>query len=244
MENLIITTTGDVFDTEEVDTAKYRDVLLGLKMLRHAKLSGWALAEANDLYRGLKMLKVGLPFNLGDNASKGLIIDYLKNYSEEPLNYGGSEDLYMRDHLTMNDGFITHGLPYIFSIPFTGEEGNSKAQALVGHVTALIRDKVVSLVKAKTSEDESKVTDKVNSMLSMTDSYNNNITSDTFSPLGVSVYSYDDATSVVFCVMDVLSFGVSQTPESYRKMFQIAHEVLHELSMTPTSETENKILEK
>jgi hypothetical protein len=175
MENVIITTTGDVIDTEQVDTAKYRDVLLGLKMLRHAKLTGWSLAEANDLYRGLKMLKVGLPFNLGDNASKALIIDYLKNYSDDMPQYGG-DDLYHRDHLTLSDGFITHGLPYIFTIPCTGEEGKVKAQELVGHVTGLIRDKVVSLVKVKTAEDESKVTEKVDSMLSMTDSYAHNLT--------------------------------------------------------------------
>jgi hypothetical protein len=41
--------------------------------------------------------------------------------------------------------------------------------------------------------------------------------------------------------MDVLSFGVSQTPDSYRKMFQIAHEVLHQLQTAP--QTENKISE-
>jgi hypothetical protein len=240
MENVIITTTGDVIDTEQVDTAKYRDVLLGLKMLRHAKLTGWSLAEANDLYRGLKMLKVGLPFNLGDNASKALIIDYLKNYSDDMPQYGG-DDLYHRDHLTLSDGFITHGLPYIFTIPFTGEEGKVRAEELTRHVSAKIRFKVVGLVKEKTSQDESSIAATVDAMFSFNDTYVNNVDSDTFSPLGVSVYSFDSSTSVMFCVMDILSFGVSQTPEAYRKLFQAAHEVLHQLQTAP--QTENKISE-
>lgn len=224
MDNTIITTNGDVIETEESDTSKYQEILLGLRILQHAKRVGWVIAEANDLYRGLKMLKVGLPFNLSDNASKALIIDYLKNASQDNV-----------DHLTLSDGNVTVGLPYVFTIPFTGEEGKSKGEDLIRHVTTLIRDKVVSLVKAKTEQEESKVEAKVDSMLSFSESYVNNLTSDTFSPLGVSVYSCNDSTVVAFSVMDVLSFGVDQTPATYRKLFQIAHEVLRELAITATA---------
>lgn len=226
MDNTIITTNGDVIEMEESDTSKYQEILLGLRILRHAKRVGWAIAEANDLYRGLKMLKVGLPFNLADNASKALIIDYLKNASQDDV-----------DHLTLSDGYVTVGLPYVFTIPFTGEEGKTKSEDLIRHVSAKIRSKIVGLIKEKTAQEENKAATQVDSMLSFNDTYINNPTSDTFSPLGVSVYSCSDSTLVAFCVMDVLSFGTDLTPATYRKLFQISHEVLSTLTAVQT-ETE------
>ena len=224
MENIIISSTGTVVDPEYDQQKDHKDILLALRMLKHAKKVRWPIAEANDLYRGLKMLKVGLPFNLGDHASKALILDYLKNYdSTEQLSD------YQRHELTMSDGFITHGVPYVFHIPFTGKDGAAVCDAMVNRVSKLIREKIVAMVTKKSGVEESVADAQIQSMMTKTDDFIHNPTSDTFSPLGVSAFECNDCHVVAFVVMEVLDFGVNQTPAAYKKFYEVSHEVLTQL---------------
>lgn len=231
MENIIISSTGTAIDPDYQNAKDYKDVLLALRMLKHAKKVGWPIAEANDLYRGLKLLKIGLPFNLGDHASKALILDYLRNYDSSV-----QSENYQRNELTLSDGFVTYGTPYVFNIPLTGKDGAAVCDVMINKVSKLIRDKVVAMVKEKSDVKESVANAQVESMMSRTDDFIHNPTSDTFSPLGVSAFECDDSHVVAFVVMDVLDFGVSQTPAAYKKLYEISHEVLSELNILNADE--------
>lgn len=233
MENAIITTTGNVIDVSGNQSFDYVDVLLALRMLQHARKWGWSIAEANDLYRGLKMMKVGLPFNLADNASKKLILHYLKNHIQAAVD----SDIYDRNELTYSDGVVTLGLPYVFNIPFQGEEGRKACDAFTNLVTSKIRDKIVEFVKSKSNIDHKVAAAKVDSMLTSTDSFVHSPTTDVFSPLGVSAYECPDGFNLIFTVMQLLDFGQDQTPDSYKKLYEVSHEVLTELTQTESTTT-------